>query len=214
LFSFFSLLASSTSRPPRRHPPPANISTLQAKELDLRAFPLVIGLLLLLTGCAGSTENVLPVSPSIRGASFVRESEIIVRRNAVATVAASDEKSSSGTGGPPPFAEMLSEAIKRVTLASGLSSGRALKLIVEVDSLRAPPAGAAFFGADDELAGSVFIRDANNGAELGQLYLKVGRVNGGLASVIIRGGGVREQLAEAFARRIAEALGGRRIATR
>jgi len=180
----------------------------------LRAFPFLAAFLLLFSGCAGSTENVLPVPPGIRGASFVRQSEVIVRRNAVRTVAALDEKSDAGKGGPLRFDEMLSRTIKRVTLASGLTSGRALKLIVEVDSLKAPPVGAAFFGADDELAGSVFIKDADDGEELGQLYVKVGRVNGGLASVIIRGGGVREQLAEAFAKRIADALGVRRTSAR
>ena len=180
----------------------------------MRAFAFAAAFLLLLAGCAGSTENVLPVSPSIRGANFVRGTEVIVRQKAEAPVAALDEKAEASKGRTLPFAEMLSRTIQAVTRASGLTSGRALKLIVEVDSFKAPAAGAAFFGADDELAGSVFIRDAENGDELGQLYVKVGRVNGGLASVLIRGGGVREQLAEAFARRIADALGGRPAAAR
>ncbi len=176
----------------------------------MRVFPPFAAVLLLLGGCAGSTENVLPVAASVRGASFVRGTEVIVRRTAATNVAVLDEKAAGQKGAAAlPFAEMLSRTIEQVTRGSGLTSGRALKLMVEVDRLKAPATGAAFFGADDELAGSVFIRDAETDAELGQLYIKVGRVNGGMMSIIVRGGGVREQLAEAFARRIAEALGGR-----
>ena len=176
----------------------------------MRFHPLAAAFLLLLASCVGATEDVLPVAPNIKGASFVREAEVIVRQGAASSVPVLDEKAKAGNAAPSdyaslPFAEMLSRTIRDITFASGLSSGRPLKLIVEVDSRKAPATGAAFFGADDELAGSVFIRDAETGTELGQLYIKVGRVNGGMMSVVTRGG-IREQLAETFARRIATAL--------
>jgi hypothetical protein len=174
-------------------------------SLKLRAFPAAtVSLLMLLASCAGPADEVLPVAPNIKRASFVRGTEVIVSQTALASVAATDR----GSGDATSFAKMLARTIEEVTRAYGLTSGRALKLIVEVDSLSAPNAGRALLGADDRLAGSVFIQDAETGEALGQLYVDIDRGNGGLMSLLIRGGGIPEQLAQAFARRVATALGG------
>jgi hypothetical protein len=180
----------------------------------LRQLFLTISALLLLAGCTSRTDEVLPVSSAIRGASFVREVRLIVRSQAQQEVAGLDEKAESrgAEAGAKalPFEQLLTRAIHDATREAGLTAGKPLLLLIELDSLRAPQPGAAFFGADDRLAGTVFVRSAEDNAELGQLYVNVGRSNGGVWSLVLRGGGAREQMARAFAERVALALGGRR----
>jgi hypothetical protein len=183
--------------------------------LELRRFPAALLLIALLAGCAGRTDEVLPIAPSLKGASHVRGVEVIVRQTAPASAGALDARiearpPAAGGDAALPFEQLLTRMIQEVTREAGLTAGRALRLVVEVDSLKVANAGTAFFGADDELAGSVFIRDAETAEELGQLYVRVGRANGGAISVLARGGGVRERLAEAFAHRIAGALDSRK----
>ena len=167
-------------------------------------FTLIPALLLLLaSGCATKAEELLPIPASIKGASRVSEIEVTVRRDAAAAVAASDRN--VGAAGEP-LAKLLERSIREATEQAGLTSGRALKLTVEVDALQMAGAGSALLGRDDRLEGSVFVRDAATGQSLGQLYVDIDRNNGGLISALSRIGSVRESLARQFGAEVAAAL--------
>ena len=184
--------------------------------LPTRLLLLPALLLLALAGCAPTTDELLPIPASIKGASTVTEVEVVVMKPAQAAVArlngtAPSEPAQTApvpTAAPPqvPFEQMLADAIREATRSRGLTSGRALKLRVEIERLQTANAASAMIGRDDRLEGSVFVRDAATGEGLGQLYITIVNVNGGLMSVLKRLGGIREQLSGAFASDIADAL--------
>ena len=156
---------------------------------------------------------MLPLSRAIVGASQVAAVEIVLQPTALPSVAALDER--AGTSGAQeaaaqPFNQLLEAAVRDAALRSGLTGGRALRLLLDIDHLQVPGTGAAMFGKQDRLAGTVYVRDAGTGAALGQLYVDVASSNAGLLGIALRGGGVREKLAAAFAERIAGALSGRK----
>ncbi|CAA9538861.1 MAG: hypothetical protein AVDCRST_MAG23-1717 [uncultured Sphingosinicella sp.] len=169
-------------------------------------------LLLLACACTSRTEQVLPLSRSIVGASQVKRIELVVTPQARASIAAMDEralqKKAVGGYAAAPFAQLLPDMIMEATRRAGLTSGRELKLQIEVDEFDTASAGAAIFGREDRLAGTVFVTDAGTGEALGQLYVDVNARASGLIGLATRGG-VRERIAEAFATRIANALSGR-----
>ncbi len=169
----------------------------------MRFLLLALLLLFLTSACATAAEELLPIDPSIKGASRIGEIEVTVRRDAAAAVAASDER--LGPTGEP-FAKLLERSIREAAEQAGLTSGRALKLVVEVDALQLAGAGSALLGRDDRLEGSVFLRDAATGAGLGQLYVEIDRTNGGLISALSRIGNVRESLTRQFAADVTAAL--------
>lgn len=174
----------------------------------MRFFLLLFALIL--AGCTSKTDIVLPLSRGIVGASQVAAVEIDVRSTASATVAALDEAAKAQTGlAGQALATLLPEAITRATRAAGLTQGRALKLLVELDDLQAASAGRALFGTQDRLAGTVFVRDAETGAALGQLYVDVNSRTSGWMALATRGG-LRERMVDAFAERVAKALSGRK----
>ncbi len=178
-------------------------------------FPLV-PLLLLLSACGGQTQEVLPLSRAIVGASQLAAVEIILQPTARPSVAALDERAgSSGAQGAAsqPFNAMLEAAVREAALRSGLTSGRQLRLVLDIDVLEVQGTGAALFGKADRLAGTVYVRDAQSGAALGQLYVDVGGGGAGPVALAVRGGGVRERLARTFAERVAGALSGRKPPT-
>lgn len=168
-------------------------------------------LVLCAAACQSATDVVLPLSRSIVGASRIEAVEIQVRPTAAPAVGALDERARTGGGegaAALPFAQMLDAAVRDAATRAGLSGARPLKLLLEIDEVAVPGTGAALFGAQDRLAGTVFVRDAVSGAALGQLYVDVRASNAGLLGLALRGGGVRERLAAAFADRIAGALSG------
>jgi hypothetical protein len=168
-------------------------------------------LALLLCACTSRTQEVLPLSRSVVGASQVTKIDMVVRPSARASVAALDERArrSQETGcASAPLDRMLPDMIGEATRKLGLTSGRELKLLLEIDDFRAASAGAAMFGQQDRLAGTVFVRDAATDEPLGQLYVDVNARNSGLIGLATRGG-VRERIVEAFAARVARALAGR-----
>ena len=61
-------------------------------------------------------------------------------------------------------------------------------------------------GSNDQLAGSVELSDAATGEKLGQFYVDVINSHSGLLGMALRGGGVREKLAQEFANHIARQL--------
>lgn len=174
-----------------------------------RIFPLFLALML--CACTSRTEEVLPLSRSIVGASRVAKIDLVVQRPARASVAALDERAGrSGEEGPAgaPLSKLLPEMIMEATRKAGLTSGRELKLLLEIDDMQTASAGAALIGGEDRLAGTVFVRDAATDELLGQLYIDVNARSSGLMGLATRGG-VRERLAEEFAGRVAKALSGR-----
>jgi hypothetical protein len=179
--------------------------------LRLSHLPALL-LLLVACACTSRTDQVLPLSRSIIGASQVKNVELVVQPAARAAVAAHDERAGRATAqsgyAAAPFSELLPGMIMEATRKLGLASGRELKLLVEIDELQTASAGAAMFGQEDRLAGTVFVRDAATGEPLGQLYVDVNARSSGLIGLATRGG-VRERIAEAFATRVARALGGR-----
>jgi hypothetical protein len=170
---------------------------------------LFLLLLAFAAGCTSRTDIVLPLSPAIVGNSRVDAVELDVRPTALGSMQALDEAAEGRQGAAgQKLATLLPEAIGRAMAVAGLTRGRPLKLLVELDHVRAASAGSALFGGEDRLAGTVFVRDAATGAALGQLYVNINARNSGLMGLATRGG-VRERMVEAFAARIAKALSGR-----
>ena len=168
-----------------------------------------------LAGCAPTTDELLPIPASIKGASTVADIEIVVMKPAEAAVARLNGTAPPEPGRPAParaapppvpFEQMLSAAIRDATRQRGLTSGRPLKLRVEIERLQTANAASAVIGRDDRLEGSVFVRDATTAEDLGQLYITIVNTNGGWTSLLRRIGGIREQLTAAFAKDIADAL--------
>ena len=181
----------------------------------MRIFFLSALLALGLAGCAPTTDELLPIPASIKGASIVAEVEVVVMKPAQAAIARLNGSAPPEPGQiaparpaalPVPLEQMLADAIKQATRSRGLTSGRSLKLRVEIERVQTANAASAVVGRDDRLEGSVFVRDAATAEDLGQLYITIVNTNGGLMSALMRVGGIREQLTSAFADDVADAL--------
>jgi hypothetical protein len=108
-----------------------------------------------------------------------------------------------------PFANMLELVVQDITRDRGFVSGRPIKLAVEIDTLKTANAGMAILaGSSDQLAGSVKVLDPQNGEKLGEFYVDVINSHSGLLGMAMRGGGIREELAEEFAIHISRQLAG------
>jgi hypothetical protein len=106
-----------------------------------------------------------------------------------------------------PFAQMFPLIVQDVAREKGLNSGRAIRLDVEIDTLKTANAGMAILaGSSDQLAGQVTVRDQQSGDKLGQFYVDVINTHSGLLGLALRGGGVREKLSQEFAEHIADQL--------
>ena len=165
--------------------------------------------------CTSGTQEVLPISRGVVRASQVAAVELILQPTAAPSVAALDQRGSGAEGAAGrPFEALIDAAVRDAAVRAGLTGGRPLRLVLDIDHLQVPGTGAALFGKQDRLAGTVYIRDASTGATLGQLYVDVASSNAGIVGVALRGGGTRERLVQAFAERIAEALSGRKAPSR
>lgn len=185
-------------------------------DVRIALFPALFGLIAV-SACSSGTQEVLPLSRAIVGASRVAAVEVVLQPTAQPSVAGLDERAAaSGAQGPAsqPFTALIAAAVRDAALRAGLTGGRPLRLVLDIDHLAVPGTGAALFGKDDRLAGTVYVRDAATGAMLGQLYVDVASGNAGLLGIALRGGGVRERLVSAFAERIAGALSGRKPPSR
>lgn len=177
----------------------------------MRRLHLALLLSLALPGCAAPSEEVLPIAASIRGASRIAAIETIIRPTAKAAVASLDEQlAAAAKPGSAPFVAMLEAKVRAAAADMGLTGGRPLKLILEIDAVAAPDSVTALLGDRDRLAGTVFVRDPNSGEALGQLYVDVVNTNPGLIGLVTRGSDVRTALAEEFALHVARALSGGR----
>ena len=176
----------------------------------MRILSLPALLLLLLTGaCTATSQELLPIPASIKGASMIASVEVVIQPAARRSVAAIDGTTAAPAAPPQvPFTKLLERSILDAAREAGLGSGRALALRIEVDAVQTAAAAQALLGRNDRLQGLVFVRDAQNGEELGQLYIDIDRSNGGLMSAVTRLGSVRESLARQFGREVAKALGG------
>lgn len=185
-------------------------------RLFFRPFPFALILFVPLGGCMPQSQELLPIPASIKMASVVRKVEVAVQPSASAKIAELDLQAAARpkVAGDPatlPFAEMLPDAVSEITRAWGLTSGRELKLLIEIDAIETAGTAATLLGGSrDRLAGSVFIHDAATDERLGQLYVDVVNSHSGPVGLLIRGGGIREELANEFAIHIARALTGRK----
>lgn len=185
---------------------------------------------LALTACGPKPVDVIqPVSASIRNASMVDEVDVRLSPLAADLMAkfdakARDKRAEAGLApvdpaaepaegvsrdewSTLPFAQMLELMVKDVTRDRGLTSGRPLRIAVEIDTLKTADAGMTILvGSSDQLAGSVQVLDAASGEKLGEYYIDVINAHSGLLGLALRGGGVREKLAGEFAGHIAKQL--------
>jgi hypothetical protein len=183
-----------------------------------------------LAACGPKPVDVIqPVSASIRNASMVNEVDVRLSPLAADLMAKFDRKAQEKraeaglapvdpTAEPAegvsrdewstlPFAQMLELMVKDVTRERGLTSGRPLRLDVEIDTLKTANAGMTILvGSSDQLAGTVRVLDAASGEKLGEYYIDVINSHSGLLGLALRGGGVREKLAGEFADHIAHQL--------
>lgn len=102
-----------------------------------------------------------------------------------------------------PFAAMMPAVMRDVTRKWGLTKergGRPINLAVTIENIKTANAGMALLlGSADELSGEVMVIDAGTQAQLGSFYVQVVNSHSGLAGLAMRGGGIREKLAEEFA---------------
>jgi hypothetical protein len=192
-----------------------------------------LGALLLAACAAGPVKVVQPVSASIQGESMVSDVEVALSplaRDAMAKFEEKAREKRAAEGLPAvdpaveltgavsreqyatlPFAQMFERVVADTTREWGLSSGRPLKLAVEIDTLKTANAGMAVLaGSSDQLAGTVRVMDAQSGEKLGEFYVDVINAHAGLLGLAMRGGGIREKLAEEFALHISRQLTGRK----
>jgi hypothetical protein len=164
----------------------------------------------LLAACAPAPVETMQAPPAgLRGGSYIYEVNLEVGPGAKPVVAATDEKAAAkravGSAGLP-LRTLLGRMIKEGAAQRGLKEGRALTVGIALDRLSVADAGAAFFGGADRLAGQVQVTDSRTGERLALFYVDVNNRNPGLIGLAVRGGGVREKLASAFARHVLDQL--------
>jgi hypothetical protein len=170
---------------------------------------------LLLAGCGPARVEMMQAPPAgLRGAAWVADVELSLGGSSRTSVAAADSRLAQRASGPAPapgyaglpFAPMFVRVMKDVARERGLVSGRALRVVVEMDRVEVPGAAMAALGRGDRLAGQVRLLDARHGEMLATFYVDVDKVRPGLIGMMVRGTGVREKLAQEFAHRVADQL--------
>lgn len=185
---------------------------------------------LMLAACGPKPVDVIqPVSESIRNAAMVDQVDVRLsslaadrmakfeenarEKRAAAGLAPVDPAADPAAGTPRdewstlPFAQMMELMVKDVTRDRGLTSGRPLRISIEIDTLKTANAGMVMLaGSSDQLAGTVQVLDGVSGEKLGEYYVDVINSHSGLLGLAMRGGGVREKLANEFAGHIARQL--------
>jgi hypothetical protein len=185
--------------------------------VSARALPsLALALCALAAACAPTVDMMQPPPEALRGAAWVAEVELSLSAASRASTAAADAKlaqraARAGAAGPVgpaalPFARMFVQAMKDAARERGLTAGRALRIVVEMDRVEIPGVGMAALGRGDRLAGQVKLVDARDGEMLATFYVDVDKVRPGLIGMMVRGTGVREKLALEFAHRVADQL--------
>jgi hypothetical protein len=203
--------------------------------MNMKAFRVIApALALLLAACVKPVQVVQPLSASLQSApKMVSDVDVTLSSTAQAVMIpfenkAREKRAAAGlapieagvelTGDVKrdeyatlPFAQMFERVVRDVTRERGLTSGRPLRLAVEIDTLKTANAGMTLLaGSSDQLAGTVKIHDAASGEALGQFYVDVINSHSGLLGLAMRGGGIREELAEEFALHISRQLNGKK----
>jgi hypothetical protein len=192
-----------------------------------------IAALLVLSACGPKPVKIVhPVAESIRGASMVSDVEVTLssiapermekaeaeaaRKRSEAGLPPVDASAEAATGSPRdqydtlPLAQMFELVVKDAAQEAGLTTGRPLRIKIELDTLKFANAGMAILaGSSDQLAGQVQIVDAQSGERLGEFYVDVINAHSGLLGLAMRGSGVREKLANEFAGHIVKQLRGK-----
>jgi len=187
---------------------------------------------------AGSRKVVEPLDPAVVANLHVVETEVTVSETAKENWAKFEAKAAekrAKAGLPPwefaspdtpevkgerpdrtayatlPFRQMFALVMEDVTKEWGLTAGTPVKLKVGFDTVKTANAGMAMLaGSADQLAGLVEVSDAASGKPLGSFYIDVINSHSGLMGLAMRGGGIREELAEEFALESSRVLAGRK----
>lgn len=189
-----------------------------------------IGAALLLSACGPKPVQIVhPVAASVRNASMISDVQVTLSPLAQTLMNKFEEKAAekrASAGLPPadpsvepssapprdqydtlPFAQMFELVVKDVAEEKGLTTGRPLRVEVEIDTLKTANAGMAILaGSSDQLAGQVRILDAHSNERLGEFYVDVINSHSGLLGLAMRGGGIREKLSNEFAGYIVKQL--------
>ncbi|MBV9931331.1 MAG: hypothetical protein JO013_10350 [Alphaproteobacteria bacterium] len=174
---------------------------------------LLPGLALLVAACTRPAIDMMqaPTAP-LAGSVYIYDIDLSLGPDAKKEVAAADARVAAKAPGrgyaTMAFAPMLRDMFKQGAAARGLSAGRALTIVVELDHLRVPAAGGALMGKHDRLAGLVRVADARTGQALATFYVDVDQHYPGLIGLAVRegNGGVRERLAAAFVRHVLDQI--------
>lgn len=110
-----------------------------------------------------------------------------------------------------PFKQMFPLVIRDVTQEWKLNDGTPIILRITLDRLKTADAAMAMLAASsDMLEGTVNVVDAASAQALGSFRVEVRNGHSGWAQMIVRGGGVREKLAEEFGLELSRHISGRR----
>lgn len=110
-----------------------------------------------------------------------------------------------------PLTQMLPLEVEDVTKAWHLTSGRPVRLAITITAVKTADVGMAMLlGSADTLDGMVDVVDPVSGAKLGKFRALVYNYRAGMLGLAVRGTGVREKLAEAFADEISRQLSGQK----
>ena len=113
-----------------------------------------------------------------------------------------------------PFKQMFPLVMRDVSREWGLDRGVPIRLHIRLDKLQTANAAlAVMVGSSDILQGGVNVMDATSGASIGFFRVEVRNSHGGWGGLLIRGGGIREKLAEEFGLELARYIaGGKKLA--
>ncbi|MEC3911045.1 hypothetical protein U5A82_11365 [Sphingobium sp. CR2-8] len=110
-----------------------------------------------------------------------------------------------------PFKQMFPLVVRDVVREWRLDEGRPVFLRISIDYLKTADAAVALLvGSMDMLQGKVDVIDPASGQSLGAFKVEIRDMKAGWADMLVRGGGIREKLAERFALAIAKHMSGRK----
>jgi len=179
-----------------------------SSPLEARAVKIVTPLPAEMMGAAQISKVDVTISESARKTFDALEEKAAHKKSAAKPAAGTPDEQRAESYSTMPFAEMFPNVVHDELVKRNLTSGRALKLSLQVDTLKTADAGMALLiGSVDELAGVVTLSDAASGAVLGEYYIDVFNSSGGPLGLMLRGSGVREKLAAEFAKHVAEVMG-------
>lgn len=185
-----------------------------------------LALAVTVAGCASAPKPVKIVQPialDARGQVNYQVIDVIVGETARKNVERFDVKAaekrrdakldaySAGAGVRPtpdqyetlPTDALLRHAIEDAIMARSMPSGRPLKVTVQVDNVRtANVAAAMLVSSNDQMAGLVTVSDAATGQKLGAFTVDVLSTHSGLGGMAVRGGNIREKMAQDFAEHV------------